>query len=411
MNNVKLLFVITFFSMSTVFSQANLLNAQIPSKSINPVSVRKEMERVATWQLAHFKDTYSGRKKPHHIADWTNGALYVGMVKYAAMAKDDRYWKWLKAIGEEQKWKLHRRKYMADDHTIGQMYFELFRKYGDSTMTKATQERLDFIMANPSKEPITLDNYKHMQRWTWCDALFMSPPIWAKLSKETGNKKYSDWMLKEYEATYQHLYDKDENLFYRDNSYIGKLDDGNKIFWSRGNGWVFGGLTLLMDEYKVDSKEYEYFKDIYIKMAKKLIKIQTPQGHWAMSLLGQDKYPTPETSGTSFFTFGLAWGINNGLLDKETYQPHVERAWNALRSHINEDGMLGYVQPIGAEPGQAWKDKSEVYGTGAFLAAGSEVYKLYGGQPIFQITNPDYKKSPRTGMTQLDIQERLTKFL
>jgi rhamnogalacturonyl hydrolase YesR len=115
-------------------------------------------------------------------------------------------------------------------------------------------------------------------------------------------------------------------------------------------------------------------------MAKKLIKIQTPAGHWAMSLLGQDKYPTPETSGTSFFTFGLAWGINHGLLDAETYQPHVEKAWNALVSYITKDGMLGYVQPIGAAPGNAWPDKTEVYGTGAFLSAGSEVYKLYGGE-------------------------------
>ncbi len=369
-------------------------------QSIHPISVRNDMERVANWQIEHFRDTYSDRDKPHHIADWTNGALYVGMVKYAAIAKDNRYFKWLKGIGEQQNWQLHWRKYMADDHTVGQMYFELFRKYGDKKMIAPTKERLDFIMNNPSKQPITLDNYKHLERWTWCDALFMAPPIWAKLSNETGDKKYSDWMMKEYEVTRKHLFDEDENLFYRDNSYIGKLDDGNKIFWARGNGWVFGGLTLLMDEYKPETKEYLYFKDIYLKMAQKLIEIQTPQGHWAMSLLGQDKYPTPETSGTSFFTFGLAWGINNGLLDKETYEPHVKRAWNTLRSHITKDGMLGYVQPIGAEPGEAWKDKSEVYGTGAFLAAGSEVYKLYGGQPIFQLEKPDYKKSPKTGMTR-----------
>jgi len=155
-----------------------------------------------------------------------------------------------------------------------------------------------------------------------------------------------------------------------------------------------------MDEYEKGSKEYEYFKGIYLKMAKKLIKIQTPEGHWAMSLLNQDIYPTPETSGTSFFTFGLAWGINNGVLDKETYEPHIKRAWSSLLSHITKEGMLGYVQPIGAGPDKAFKDQSEVYGTGAFLAAGSEVYKLYGGQPIFQITNPDYKKSPKTGMTR-----------
>ncbi|ANW96023.1 hypothetical protein AXE80_06890 [Wenyingzhuangia fucanilytica] len=372
----------------------------IEAQSIDPTSVRDKMQRVANWQIEHFRDTYSGRKKPHHIADWTNGALYVGMVEYAKMAKDDQYWNWLKNIGEQQKWELHWRKYMADDHTIGQMYLELFRKYGDTTMIKSTKDRFDYIMANPSTQPITLDNYKHMERWTWCDALFMAPPIWAKLSNITGDKKYSDWMLKEYDATKEHLFDKEEHLFYRDNSFMSKRDHGKKIFWSRGNGWVFGGLTLLMDEYEPGSKEYEYFKSIYLKMAKKLIAIQTQEGHWAMSLLNQDVYKTPETSGTAFFTFGLAWGVNNGLLDDATYRPHIEKAWNCLISHINKDGMLGYVQPIGAGPDKSFKNETEVYGAGAFLAAGSQVYKMVGGQPIFQISEPDYIKSPKTGMTR-----------
>ncbi len=367
MKSIKycLSFVLTLFAVSIFFGQ-----------SLKPSNVKKEMKRVADWQIEHFRDTFSGRKKPHHIADWTNAALYVGMVKHAETVKSNKYWKWLKSIGEEQNWKLYRRPYHADDHAVGQMYIELYRKYNDSNMIQKTINSFDYILENPSKQPITLDNYKHLERWTWCDALFMAPPVAAKLSNVTGDKKYSDWMMKEYEATKQHLYDFDENLFYRDNSYIGKLAHGRKIFWSRGNGWVFGGLALLLDEYKSDSKEYKYFKDIYLKMAEKLIKIQTPAGHWSMSLLSQDVYPTPETSGTSFFTFGLAWGINNGLLDKATYLPHVERAWNSLCSHITKDGMLGYVQPIGAAPGKAWSDKTEVYGTGAFLAAGAEIYKM-----------------------------------
>ncbi|MGQ1946155.1 glycoside hydrolase family 88/105 protein [Geofilum sp. OHC36d9] len=364
------------FMFAIVFAIATFSQAQ----EIKPKEVKKEMKRVAEWQIAHFRDTYSDRKDPHHIADWTNGALYVGMVKYAEIANSNKYWRWLKKIGKEQNWKLHSRRYHADDHIIGQMYIELYRKYGDEKMIAETRKSFDYIIAHPSKQPITLDNYKHLERWTWCDALFMSPPVWAKLSNVTGDEKYSAFMMKEYEATITHLFDEDEDLFYRDNSYIGKLDDGKKIFWSRGNGWVFGGLTLLMEEYEPGSKEYEYFKAIYLRMAEKLIKIQTPEGHWAMSLLGQDKYPTPETSGTAFFTFGLAWGINHGLLDAETYQPHVEKAWNALVSYITKDGMLGYVQPIGAAPGNAWPDKTEVYGTGAFLSAGSEVYKLYGGE-------------------------------
>ncbi|MDW7692406.1 DUF2264 domain-containing protein [Flammeovirgaceae bacterium SG7u.111] len=370
------------------------------AQTITPTSVRREMQRVADWQIDHFRDSYS-YKSPHHIRDWTNGALYVGMTKWAAMAPTDTYYKWLREIGEKGNWELHERKYMADDHTVGQMYLELYRKYGDTAMLAGTKNSFDYILDNPSPATLIWESPNNQDRWSWCDALFMAPPVWAKLASITGDKKYSDFMLKEYKATTEHLFDQEENLYFRDGSFKGRLDDdGHKIFWARGNGWVFGGLTLVMDEYEPDSEEYKYVLGIYKKMAKKLLEIQTPEGHWAMSLLGQEKYPTPETSGTSFFTFGLAWGINNGVLDRATYEPAVVKAWSALVSYITEEGMLGYVQPIGAAPGSAWPDKSEVYGTGAFLSAGSEVYKMYGGQPIFQIENPDYDKSPYTGMTR-----------
>ncbi|BAX78441.1 glycoside hydrolase family 88/105 protein [Labilibaculum antarcticum] len=347
------------------------------SQSIKPDEVKKEMKRVADWQIEHFRDTYSGREKAHHPLDWTNGALYVGMVKWAAMAGDDQYYEWLKKIGEENEWKLHHRQYHADDHTVGQLYCELYRKYDDKEMLAPMIKQFDFIRYHPSQSSLEWRTKFHQDRWNWCDALFMSPPVWAKLYQITGKKEYLDFMVKEYKATTDFLFDKKENLYYRDQSFMGKLDHGTKIFWARGNGWVFAGLANIMNELNPKTKEYKYFLGIYKKMAKKLLQIQTPQGHWAMSLLGQEFYPTPETSGSSFYVFGLAWGINQGILDRITYEPAVAKGWNAMCSYITKDGMLGYVQPIGAAPGKAWADKSEVYGSGAFLSAGSEVFKLY----------------------------------
>jgi rhamnogalacturonyl hydrolase YesR len=337
------------------------------------------MKKVADWQIAHYRDAYT-REEPHHPLDWTNGALYVGMVKWAAMAENDNYYEWLKEIGEANEWKLHRRLYHADDHTVGQMYIELYRKYGDERMIEPTKEQFDFILMHPSLSSLQWQSPYHQDRWNWCDALFMSPPVWAKLYNVTGEEKYLDFMITEFKATTDFLFDKQENLYYRDESFMGKLDNGTKIFWSRGNGWVFAGLTNIMNELDPGSKEYKYFQKIYKKMAAKLIEIQTPEGHWAMSLLGQEFYPTPETSGSSFYVYGLAWGINQGILDSETYKPAVIKGWNAMVSHVRDEGMLGYVQPIGAAPGKAWADKTEVYGTGAFLSAGSEVYTLFGGK-------------------------------
>jgi len=355
---------------------ADLLQAQ----EIKPKEVKAIMQKVADWQIEHINDLYSGRKEPHHPLGWHKGALYVGMVKWAAMAGDDKYYSWLKAIGDEHGWVLHERQYHADDHTVGQMYAELYRKYKDEKILEPTKKQFDFIMMHPSQSVLNWETPYHQDRWNWCDALFMSPPVWAKLYNITGEKKYLDFLMKEYKATTDFLFDKEESLFYRDERFMTQLDNGTKIFWARGNGWVFAGLTNIMNELDPKSEEYNYFLDIYKKMAKKLLAIQTPQGHWAMSLLGQEFYPTPETSGSSFFIYGLAWGINKGILDKASYIDAVKKGWNAMAGHVTEEGMLGYVQPIGGSPGQAWADKTEIYGTGAFLCAGSEVYKLFGGK-------------------------------
>lgn len=338
------------------------------------------MQKVADWQIEHFRDSYSGNTKPHHPLAWTNGALYIGMIKWAGMADDKKYYEWLKAIGEKQKWKLHKRTYHADDHTVGQLYLELYRKYGDEKMIEPTRKRLDYILLHPAQTSLNWLSPYHQDRWNWCDALFMSPPVWAKLYNITGEVKYLNFVLSEYKATTDFLFDKKENLFYRDESFIGKRDNGTKIFWSRGNGWVFAGLTNILEELDPERKEYKYFLNIYKKMARKIIEIQTPDGYWSMSLLGQKFYPTPETSGSSFYVYGLAWGINRQILPKSDYELSVKKGWNAMVKQITEEGMLGYVQPIGAAPGKAWPDQTEVYGTGAFLCAGSEVYKLYGGE-------------------------------
>ena len=109
--------------------------------------VKQIMEKVADWEIENHDDLrYRAQNKKlsrgkHHLLDWTNGALYVGMSKWAAMADSDKYYDWLKGIGEAYGWKLHMRNgnynriYHADDHTVGQTYFQLYRKGGAQRVT------------------------------------------------------------------------------------------------------------------------------------------------------------------------------------------------------------------------------------------------------------------------------------
>jgi len=227
MNGCRLLLV-----FAVLFLSINSVGAE----EIKPHEVKKVMKRVADWQIAHFSDAYSGKDKPHHDLHWANAALYTGMTKWAAMADDESNYLWLKGIGDNNDWKLHERLYHADDHAVGQMYVELYRKYNDERMLGPVKEQFDYILYHPSVTALTWKSPFHQDRWNWCDALFMSPPLWAMLFNETGEEKYLDFMMREFKATTDFLFDKKEGLYYRDEKYKTMLDHGRKVLRRKDTG-------------------------------------------------------------------------------------------------------------------------------------------------------------------------------
>ncbi len=113
------------------------------------------------------------------------------------------------------------------------------------------------------------------------------------------------------------------------------------------------------------------------------VAVAAKDGFWNVSLHDANHFGGEETSGTSLFTYGFAWGVNNGILDKKIYKPVIANAWNAMTENaVHPDGKLGFMQSTGKEPkdGQpVTYDKIpdfEDYGLGCFLLAGSEVSKM-----------------------------------
>jgi rhamnogalacturonyl hydrolase YesR len=239
--------------------------------------------------------------------------------------------------------------------------------------------RTDWVVSHPSTNSLCLNyaNYETLERWSWCDALFMAPPVYAKMYSITGHSKYLIFMDSEFRATYDYLYDKEEKLFYRDCNFFDKREaNGEKIFWGRGNGWVMGGLVKVLQELPGDSNFRQFYEDLFVEMCGRIIKLQGEDGYWHASMLDPESYPSPETSSSGFFVYALAYGVNSGLLDKEKFMPHVNKGWDALVRAVYPDGKLGWVQPVGQDPKHTTQEMTDVYGVGAFLMAGSEVYKL-----------------------------------
>lgn len=344
-----------------------------------PQEVMEISRRVADWQIATFEDqgkyraSYTFTDKTtfenHHDLSWPVAALYTGMFELVKLTDDPKYAKWLKGIGDEHKWQLHKREFHADDHAVGLMFLEMYEKYGKKKMVKPTQERFDGIMTGEKRDT---------WHWTWSDALFMAPPVWAKLAEVTGEQKYLDYMHEQYMMTYDKLWSPENKLFFRDLKYLTRHEENGKgVFWSRGNGWVYGGLALMIPTFPEGWEHTPFYIELFRDLSEALKATQREDGSWSGGLLGDIKdYPIMETSGTAFFAYGLAWGINNGIIDRETYEPTLLAAWESLVSAVHEDGLLGYVQGIGEAPGFSTYETTETYGTGAFIAAGCEMYKF-----------------------------------
>ena len=372
----KSIFTVVFLIFSaSVYSQEQ---STAPFKSdINKSDIKTVLKAVADWQLR--------TQLTHDPADWTNAALYTGMVEWASISGDNSYYEWLKNISEKNKWSYLVRKeplgrYHADDYCVGQTYIELYRKYHDKNMITPMRQYFDKIMKDPATGDLKFENtdkYWSTQRWSWCDALFMGPTVWAKMARVTGKKKYLEFMYKEYKTTTDYLYDKDENLYFRDSNYFSKKEaNGAKVFWGRGNGWVYAGLAIIIRELPSKYEHKDYFVNIYNQMSARLLALQSADGFWHASLLDPASFPNPEMSATAFFVYGMAWGVNNGYLDKKTYLPAIVKGWKSMVTSVWPDGKVGFIQPIGADPKNVTREMTEVYGVGGFLMAGTEITRL-----------------------------------
>lgn len=334
--------------------------------------IEKRMLSVAQWQLANPK---------HELYDWTNGAFYAGVFAAFETTKSKEIWEALVSMGEKNSWGPGKRFDHADDIVINQTYLDMYRITKDKKMLQPTIDVVAKIKVDGAKGR---EVERHGIIWWWCDALFMAPPTLAKLAEITGDKSYLDLNDKYFRETYDRLYDKEERLYARDASFLidekgeGKREaNGKKVFWSRGNGWVMGGLVRLLEELPRDHPYRDFYLKQYRDMADRVCDLQQPDGLWRSSLLDPAAYPGGESSGTGFYTYALAWGINNKLLDRKKFTPAVRKSWTGLNTLVHPDGKVGWTQPIGADPRRNFNaDSWEVYGAGAYLLAGSEIVKL-----------------------------------
>lgn len=323
--------------------------------------ILKAMKKVADWQLQESEGKYN--------IGWTYAALYDGLLAASAATGDRRYQDRVLQVAEQNHWSLGPRFGHADDEAIGLTYLTLYAERHDPAMLAPIRDGMDKLLVRPDDPKTNL--------WWWCDALYMAPKVLAQLTVATGDSRYISFMDHEWDLTTAALYDPAEHLYYRDNRYLTMREpNGKKVFWSRGNGWVLAGLAMVIQRLPANSPLRQKYITHFRQMAARIAALQPSDGLWRASLLDPDAYPAPEISGTAFFTYAIAWGVNQHILDRRQYLPVLTRSWRGMLEHVYASGRLGNIQPIGAEPGQFKPSSSYVYGVGAFLLTGAELCRI-----------------------------------
>jgi rhamnogalacturonyl hydrolase YesR len=202
-------------------------------------------------------------------------------------------------------------------------------------------------------------------------------PAYIMMGKATGNKAYREYGNRIFWEVINNLYDTKENLFYRDAKAKEEItENGKKEIWSRGNGWAMASIPRILTNLQNDSPEKIKYANLLQEMATSLAGRQREDGFWNVNLADPESFPGPESSGTAFFVYAMAWGINNNILDEKEFLPVVMKGWKALYNAVDKNGKVCWGQGVSRDPGKVEKEDSAEFVSGAFLLAGSEVYKL-----------------------------------
>jgi unsaturated rhamnogalacturonyl hydrolase len=352
-----------------------------------PASILKSTERVATWQLDHrseFDHMPAASRSVRNPRDWQQATFWVALTELADRSRNPTYARALIDLGRSERWRLGDKPFHADDQLIAQAWMWAAAHGAGKGAVAPTKAYFDAVLADRPKgsleflpNPTGRGDPSCTQRWCWADALFMAPPTLLQFSRVTGDPRYVRFAHEEFRATTDYLYDRKERLFFRDSRFFERRDaNGRKLFWSRGNGWVMAGLVRIIGELPKADPQRAYYVGLFRDMASRIVGLQKPDGYWAPSLLDNGADTPPETSGTAFFTYAFAWGVDVGILDAKTYRPAAIRGWRALERSVQPSGMLGWVQQVSDRPDSVSASDTQFYGTGAYILAGTALYDL-----------------------------------
>lgn len=310
--------------------------------------------------------------------DWGEGVLMAGMMRAGKAVNEPRYSEFVRRWADHWKtsglgpvlegtkapdkgycgrWGPGFPVMMLHESTREAAYLDMGRQIAEFIMTRATRTG-DGALGH------WMDNYQ-----LWVDTLYMVCPLFAELSRQTGDVKYIEEAARQLDLFALHCQDRKTGLFYH--MYDEKSGKQMGTLWARGNGWVVMSyievLAHLADKSPYEDKLEKAFK----RQMCALLKTQDRESHlWHTVLDHPETYL--ETSASAMILYGMIKGDKLDLYDLKD-KDLVRRTWAAVAGKVNADGRVidvsGGTGPDRLEVYSAKPRGTYTWGTGAFLLA------------------------------------------
>ncbi|MDN5284602.1 MAG: family 88 glycosyl hydrolase [Mucilaginibacter sp.] len=218
----------------------------------------------------------------------------------------------------------------------------------------------------------------------WLDDLYMSLPALAQMGVLSGDRKYFDETVKQYQLFSKRMFNQERGLFMH--GWVQDMDPHPQFHWARANGWAILTNIELLDVLPLDHPGRIVLIELLKKHAAGLAQRQDATGFWHQLLDRNDSYL--ETSATAIYAYCFARAINKGWLDAKAYAPATLLAWNAVSTKVNDKGQVEGTcvgTGMGFDPAFYYYrpvNNYAAHGYGPVLLAGAEVYRMLQIHPF-----------------------------
>lgn len=334
------------------------------------------MKKVYVWQQANpvrFVIRSSGQRRYLKATDWERGVFWSCVASAWKKTGEPIYLQGLAQYTLNTGFRPGPLVNFADDQVCIQAYLEVYQALDCADAIQYASKAL---------EPMLTSEKCGREIWWWADSLFMAAPVLAAFAVHSKRPEYWQLLDKYWWDAVAYLYDSQTGLYFRDKRYMPvpagediREKNGQPVFWARGIGWILAAIPRILTYLPENHSTRPHYIKMFQSLAEKVSTYQFSDGLWRTSLLDSEAFPEPEASASALFCYGLAWGVNQRLLDKK-YRDCALRAWQGLTQCVDEQGKLGWVQLPAYNPRRVDKTHNIDYGAGVFLLAATEIIDL-----------------------------------